>query len=73
MIRKCDSSAQVAQKMVLLARTAPLDQLDNPSKGLSLFFADIKEEDGVTPKRGIDLQRIAKMGGRAIDANQVSP
>ncbi|KAJ8700338.1 hypothetical protein PTI98_003373 [Pleurotus ostreatus] len=65
------SSAQVAQKMVLLARTIPLDQLDNPLKGLSLFFADIKKEDGVTPKRGIDLQRISKMGGRAIDANQV--
>ncbi|KAF7440351.1 hypothetical protein PC9H_000695 [Pleurotus ostreatus] len=64
-------SAQVAQKMVLLARTIPLDQLDNPLKGLSLFFADIKKEDGVTPKRGIDLQRISKMGGRAIDANQV--
>ncbi|KAF4576432.1 hypothetical protein EYR36_004409 [Pleurotus pulmonarius] len=70
-IRNCDSSAQVAQKMVLLARTTSLDQLDNPSKGLSLFFADIKEEDGVTPKGGIDLQRISKMGGRAIDANQV--
>ncbi|KAF9501023.1 acyl-CoA dehydrogenase NM domain-like protein [Pleurotus eryngii] len=64
------SSAQVAQKMVLLARTTPLDQLDNPSKGLSLFFPDIKEEDGVTPKKGVDLQRISKMGGRAIDANQ---
>ncbi|KAJ8507302.1 hypothetical protein ONZ45_g10318 [Pleurotus djamor] len=57
--------------MVLLARTTPLQASQTPSKGLSLFFADIKEEDGVTPKKGIQLQTISKMGGRAVDANQV--
>ncbi|KAL0946356.1 hypothetical protein HGRIS_012589 [Hohenbuehelia grisea] len=65
------SSAQVAQKMVLLARTTPLSALEKPSEGLSLFFADIKEEDGVTPRKGIELRQISKMGGRAVDANQV--
>lgn len=65
------SSAQVAQKMVLLARTTPLSDGKKPSECLSLFFADIKEADGTTPKKGIELRRITKMGGRAVDANQV--
>ncbi|KAF8581484.1 acyl-CoA dehydrogenase NM domain-like protein [Ramaria rubella] len=69
------TSAQVAQKMVLLARTTPLSELQKsntkPSEALSLFFADIKEQDGVTPQTGIELRRIKKMGGKAVDANQV--
>jgi acyl-CoA dehydrogenase len=34
------SSAQVATKMVLLARTTPLEEVKKPSEGLSLFFID---------------------------------
>ncbi|KAF2001839.1 acyl-CoA dehydrogenase NM domain-like protein [Amniculicola lignicola CBS 123094] len=60
------SSAQVATKMVLLARTTPLSPLSKPSEGLSLFFIDL---DKTAP--GLDLKRIPKMGGRAIDANEV--
>lgn len=60
------SSAQVAQKMVLLARTTPLDQVKKPSEGLSLFFIDFDKT-----KPGLDLKRIPKMGGRCIDANEV--
>lgn len=60
------SSAQVASKMVLLARTTPLDKVQKPSEGLSLFFIDF---DKTAP--GLELRRIKKMGGRAVDANEV--
>lgn len=60
------SSAQVATKMVLLARTTPLEEVTKPSEGLSLFFIDFD------PKQpGLELKKIKKMGGRAIDANEV--
>lgn len=60
------SSAQVATKMVLLARTTPLEEVKKASEGLSLFFIDFD------PKQpGLELKRIRKMGGRAIDANEV--
>lgn len=52
--------------MVLLARTTALEDVKKPSEGLSLFFIDI---DKAAP--GIELKRIKKMGGRAIDANEV--
>ncbi|KAL1957566.1 hypothetical protein VTO42DRAFT_5793 [Malbranchea cinnamomea] len=60
------SSAQVAQKMILLARTTPLEKVKKPSEGLSLFFIDF---DKNAP--GLDLRKIKKMGGRSIDANEV--
>ncbi|KAI0879689.1 putative acyl-CoA dehydrogenase [Hypoxylon argillaceum] len=58
--------AQVAQKMMLLARTTPLDQVQKPSEGLSLFCIDL---DRAAP--GLAMRRIKKMGGRAVDANEV--
>ena len=60
------TSAQVASKMILLARTTPLEEVKKPAEGLSLFFIDF---DRSAP--GLDLRRIKKMGGRAVDANEV--
>lgn len=60
------SSAQVAQKMVLLARTTPLEDVKKPSEGLSMFYIDMDKSDP-----GLEVKRIKKMGGRAVDANQV--
>jgi acyl-CoA dehydrogenase len=60
------SSAQVATKMVLLARTTPLEEVKKPSEGLSLFFIDFDKS-----KLGLELRKIKKMGGRAVDANEV--
>ncbi|KAM0217537.1 hypothetical protein ACHAQD_007280 [Fusarium lateritium] len=57
--------AQVASKMILLARTAPLDP-KRPSQGLSLFCIDLNRD-----QPGLDLRKIKKMGGRAVDANEV--
>jgi len=60
------SSAQIAKKMVLLARTTPLEEVEKPSEGLSLFFIDFD-----TSNPGLELKKIKKMGGRAVDANEV--
>src|SRR6266851_465013 len=35
------STAQVAHKMLLLARTTPIEQVAKPTDGLSLFYADL--------------------------------
>ena len=59
------TSAQVASRMVLLARTTPLDQVAKPSEGLSLFYIPFY------PSETLSLQKIPKMGARAVDANQV--
>ena len=60
------SSAQVAKKMVLLARTSRLEEVKKPSEGLSLFFIDFDQS-----QPGLELKKIKKMGGRAVDANEV--
>lgn len=52
--------------MILLARTTALEDVKKPSEGLSLFFIDFDQE-----QPGLELKRIKKMGGRAIDANEV--
>lgn len=58
--------AQVARKMMLLARTTPLEDVKKPSEGLSLFCIDLDREQA-----GLDMKKIQKMGGRAVDANEV--
>jgi acyl-CoA dehydrogenase len=60
------SSAQVATNMILLARTTPLEEVQKASEGLSLFFIPFDKS-----QQGLALRRIKKMGGRAIDANEV--
>ena len=52
--------------MILLARTTPLEEVKKPLEGLSLFFIDFDSHDP-----GLELKRIKKMGGRAVDANEV--
>jgi acyl-CoA dehydrogenase len=56
------STAQVATKIMLLARTTPIEQCRKPTEGLSLFFTDLD-------RRYIDVQEIAKMGRAAVDSN----
>lgn len=58
--------AQVARKMMLLARTTPVEEVRKPSEGLSLFCVDL---DRAAP--GLEMRKIGKMGGRAVDANEV--
>ncbi|KAF1839159.1 acyl-CoA dehydrogenase NM domain-like protein [Decorospora gaudefroyi] len=58
--------AQVAQRMMLLARTKARGEVEKPSQALSLFCIPL---DRSAP--GLEMRRIKKMGGRAVDANEV--
>jgi acyl-CoA dehydrogenase len=58
--------AQVAQRMILLARTSAREDVEKPSKALSMFCIPL---DKSAP--GLSMRRIKKMGGRAVDANEV--
>ena len=56
------SVAQVANKMMLLARTTPLEQVTRKTEGLSLFFTELDRST-------IDVRLIHKMGRHAVDSN----
>lgn len=58
------TGAQEADKMLLLARTTPLDQVKKPTEGLSLFYADIDRSH-------VEIREIDKMGRHAVDSNQI--
>ncbi len=58
------STAQVAEKILLLARTTPLEECRRPQDGLSLFYADFD-------RKYIEVREIEKMGRKAVDSNQV--
>jgi acyl-CoA dehydrogenase len=56
------STAQHAQKIVLLARTTPLERCARPTEGLSLFYTDLD-------RRYVQVHEIHKMGRAAVDSN----
>jgi len=58
------STAQIAEKVLLLARTTPLEAVKRPTEGLSLFYTDFD-------RRYIEVREIEKMGRKAVDSNQV--
>jgi acyl-CoA dehydrogenase len=58
------STAQVAHKMLLLARTTPREQATRPTQGLSLFYVDLD-------RSRIEVREIDKMARKAVDSNQV--
>jgi len=58
------STAQVAQKMLLLARTTPIEEVKKPTGGLSLFYTDVD-------RRFVEVREIDKMGRKCVDSNQV--
>ncbi|PWY94006.1 acyl-CoA dehydrogenase [Aspergillus sclerotioniger CBS 115572] len=58
--------AQVASKMILLARTTPLEEVTKSTQGLSMFCIDLDRS-----QPGLEMRKIKKMGGRAVDANEV--
>jgi len=58
------STAQVAEKILLLARTTPLEEVRKPTLGLSLFYTDFD-------RKHIEVREIEKMGRKAVDSNQV--
>jgi acyl-CoA dehydrogenase len=58
------STAQVADKMLILTRTTPAEQVRKPTDGLSLFFTALD-------RRFVEVREIEKMGRKAVDSNQV--
>ena len=58
------STAQVADRLLLLARTTPLDAVDRPAEGLSLFYAPFD-------RSRIRVAEIEKMGRKAVDSNEL--
>ncbi len=58
------STAQVADKILLLTRTTPKEACRKPTDGMTLFYTDLD--------RGkVEVRRIAKMGRNAVDSNAV--
>ena len=58
------STAQVAHKILLLARTTPVDQVTSTTHGLSLFYTDLDRSK-------IDVREIQKLGRKAVDSNEL--
>jgi acyl-CoA dehydrogenase len=58
------SVARQANKMMLLARTTPLDQVKRKTDGLSLFFTDLD-------RTKIEVREIQKMGRHSVDSNML--
>ncbi|HEU4378063.1 MAG TPA: acyl-CoA dehydrogenase family protein [Hyphomicrobiaceae bacterium] len=58
------STAQVAERVLLLARTTPIEQVKKPTQGLSLFYTALD-------RRHVEAREIDKMGRKAVDSNQL--
>ena len=57
------STAQVADQLLLLARTTP-EEVKKPTDGLSLFYTDARPQH-------VDVRVIHKMGRKAVDSNEL--
>jgi acyl-CoA dehydrogenase len=58
------STAQVAEKMLILARTTPLADVAKRTDGLSLFYTTLD-------RARVEVREIDKMGRKAVDSNQL--
>lgn len=58
------STAQVADKILLLTRTTPREECERPTDGMTLFYADLDRSK-------IEVRRIHKLGRNAVDSNAV--
>jgi len=58
------TTAQEADKIMLLARTTASDKCQKPIDGLSLFFTDLNRDY-------CDVRVIDKMGRKAVDSNEI--
>jgi acyl-CoA dehydrogenase len=57
------STAQQADKIVLLTRTIPIEQCAKPTDGLTLFYTDLDRSK-------VEIREIPKMGRNAVNSNQ---
>ncbi len=56
------TTAQTANKILLIARTTPLEDCTKPTEGLTLFYTDLDRDR-------IEVRLIDKMGRKAVDSN----
>jgi acyl-CoA dehydrogenase len=58
------STAQIANKVLILARTTPLEEVKRRTEGLSLFYTDLD-------RSRVSIRVIEKMGRHAVDSNEM--
>jgi acyl-CoA dehydrogenase len=58
------STAQEADKILLLARTTPREECERAFDGISLFYTDLNRDH-------VQIREIEKMGRHAVDSNEV--
>ncbi|MGF1455066.1 MAG: acyl-CoA dehydrogenase family protein [Alphaproteobacteria bacterium] len=58
------TTAQTANKILLIARTTPREKCAKPTEGMSLFYTDMNRDF-------IDAQVIEKMGRKSVECNTV--
>lgn len=58
------STAKVADNILLLARTKPLEEVNKPTLGLSLFYTPFD-------RSRITVHEIEKMGRKCVDSNEL--
>ncbi|WP_411286423.1 acyl-CoA dehydrogenase family protein [Phenylobacterium sp.] len=58
------STAQVANKIMLLTRTTRYEDAKRPTDGITIFYTDLD-------RAKIEVRRIAKMGRKAVDSNSI--
>ncbi len=58
------STAQVANKIMLVARTTPIEETKRPIDGISLFYTDLDRDY-------VEVRKIEKMGRKAVDSNEL--
>ncbi len=56
------TTAQTANKILLIVRTTPFEECAKPTDGLTLFFTDLNRDN-------IEVRLIEKMGRKAVDSN----
>ena len=58
------STAKIADKILLLARTIPVEECKKNTDGLTLFYTELD-------RKKIEVKEISKMGRAAVDSNQI--
>ena len=58
------STAKIADKILLLVRTCPIEECKKNTDGLTLFYTNLD-------RKKIEVREISKMGRAAVDSNQI--
>jgi acyl-CoA dehydrogenase len=58
------TKARESQKMLLLTRTTPFEQVKKKTDGMTLFFADIDRD-------AVEVRELHKLGRHAVDTNML--